>query len=130
MLWVGDNSAALNWIQNLKCGSGNPSCQRIFLALMVMEQRSAISLRNTRQILSEDMGEVDAVSRGNFRDFVYLTSQTRVDVDSLSVIPDLLEACNPFATQNLANMHDSFVRVAQILATFSHAPPEQGDDSR
>ena len=68
----------------------------MFLAIMVREQRSGTSLRNTRQILSGDMGEIDSVSWGIFNDLKYLTPQTRVNIDSWRVIPELLEVCNPF----------------------------------
>jgi len=122
ILWVGDNSSALNWVQKIKCGSGNPACQRMFLAIMVMEQRSGISLRNTRQILSEDMGDIDSVSRGIFSDLKHLTPQTRVDIDSWRVIPELLEVCNPFVLQDLSDMHDSFVSIGKILASVGPAP--------
>jgi hypothetical protein len=122
ILWVGDNSSALNWVQKIKCGSGNPACQRMFLAIMVMEQRSGISLRNTRQILSEDMGDIDSVSRGIFSDLKHLTPQTRVDIDSWRVIPELLEVCNPFVLQDLSDMHDSFVSIGRILASVGPAP--------
>ena len=94
----------------------------MFLAIMVMEQRSSILLRNTRQIISEDMGEIDSVSRGVFSDLKHLTPQTRVDIDSWLVIPELLEVCNPFVPQNLSDMHDSFVNFGKILASVGPAP--------
>ena len=124
--WVGDNSAALSWLRGIKCGSGNPACQRIFLAIMVMEQRSGVSLRETRQILSEEMGDIDAVSRGQVTDLAFLTPETRFDISSWQIVPDLLAACNPFVTQNLDDMYDTFVHVAELLASVGPAPLNKG----
>jgi len=123
--WVGDNSAALSWVRNLKCGSNNPACQRVFMAITVLEQLTRIDLRDTRQILSEDMADVDAVSRGKFDNLTFLTPDTKVDISGWSVIPDLLSACNPFVLQNLDAMHDSFKLVASILASVGPAPSDQ-----
>ena len=124
--WVGDNSAALSWLRGVKCGSGNPACQRIFLAIMVMEQRSGVSLRETRQILSEEMGDIDAVSRGQITDLAFLTPETRFDISSWQIVPDLLAACNPFVTQNLDDMYDTFIHVAELLASVGPAPLNKG----
>jgi hypothetical protein len=95
------------------------------MAITVLEQLTRIDLRATRQILSEDMADVDAVSRGKFDDLTFLTPHTRVDVSSWHVIPDLLAACNPFVLQNLDAMHDSFKLVASILASVGPAPSDQ-----
>ena len=102
----------------------------MFLAIMVMEQRSGTSLRNTRQILSGDMGEIDCVSWGIFNDLKHLTPQTRVNIDSWRVIPELLEVCNPFVPQNLSDMHDSLVSIVKILASVGPAPRTHRYDSR
>ena len=117
--------AALTWVQDLKCGSNNPARQRVFMAITVLEQLTRIDLRATRQIFSEDMADVDAVSRGRFDNLTFLTPDTKVDVSGWHVIPDLLAACNPFVLQNLDTMHDSFMLVASILASVSPAPSDR-----
>ena len=93
---------------------------------MVMEQRSGVSLRETRQILSEEMGDIDAVSRGRITDLAFLTPETRFDISSWQIVPDLLAACNPFVTQNLDDMYETFVHVAELLASVDPAPLNKG----
>ena len=117
--------AALTWVQDLKCGSNNPARQRVFMAITVLEQLTRIDLRATRQIFSEDMADVDAVSRGRFDNLTFLTPDTKVDVSGWHVIPDLLAACNPFVLQNLDAMNDSFMLVASILASVGPAPSDR-----
>ena len=95
------------------------------MAITVLEQRARIDLRGTHQILSEDMADVDAVSRGKFENLTFLTPDTKVDTSGWRMIPDLLEACKPFVLQNLDAMHDSFMLVAKILASVGPAPSAQ-----
>ena len=69
-------------------------------------------------------------SRGQVTDLASLIPETRFDISSWQFVPDLLAACNPFVTQNLDGMYDTFVHVAELLASVGPAPPEQGIDSR
>ena len=68
------------------------------------------------------MDDMDAVSRGQVTDLAFLTPETRFDTSSWQIAPDLLAAYNPFVTQNLDDMYDTFVHVAELLASVGPAP--------
>ena len=72
------------------------------------------------------MDDIDAVSRGQATDLAFLTLETRFDISSWQIVPDLLAACNPFVTQNPDDMYDTFVHVAELLASVGPAPRNKG----
>ena len=93
--WLGDNNAALTWASERKRGSRNPACQRVFMAITILEQTTAISLSRTSQIKSEDMGDVDLVSRGHLLNLETLTPDRMVDTTTWVVFRDLMVDCKP-----------------------------------
>jgi len=122
VLWQGDNNAALSWVRQWKCGSRNPACQRVFMAITILEQITAISLSQTSQIKSEEMGEVDLVSRGKTTDLSVLTPDRRVDAASWKVFSDIMAACNPFVDHDLDEHHTEFLNVSNVLLNLPSSP--------
>ena len=120
--WQGDNNAALTWVSTWKCGSRNPACQRIFMAITILEQTTAISLSRTSQIKSEDMGDVDLVSRGHILNLETLTPDKMVDTTTWVVFRDIMVACNPFLEHDLEQHHREFLRVSSILTNIPNTP--------
>jgi hypothetical protein len=120
--WQGDNNAALTWVSTWKCGSRNPACQRIFMAITILEQTTAISLSRTSQIKSEDMGDVDLVSRGHILNLETLTPDMMVDTTTWAVFRDIMVACNPFLEHDLEQHHREFLRVSSILTNIPDTP--------
>ena len=122
VLWQGDNNAALTWVSQWKCGSQNPACQRVFMAITILEQVTSISLSRISQIKSEEMGDVDLVSRGTVTNLTSLTPATWVDTSSWKVFDDIMAACNPFITHDLDEHHREFLNVANVLLNIPRQP--------
>ena len=92
------------------------------MAITILEQITAISLSQTSQIKSEEMGEVDLVSRGKTTDLSVLTPDRRVDTASWKVFSDIMAACNPFVDHDLDEHHTEFLNVSNVLLNLPSSP--------
>jgi hypothetical protein len=92
------------------------------MAITILEQVNSISLSRISQIKSEEMGDVDLVSRGSVTNLTSLTPATWVDTSSWKVFDDIMEACNPFITHDLDEHHREFLNVANVLLNIPRQP--------
>ena len=94
----------------------------MFRAITILEQVTSISLSRISQIKSEEMGDVDLVSRGTVANLTSLTPATWVDTSSWKVFDDIMAACNSFITHDLDEHHREFLNVANVLHNIPRQP--------
>ncbi len=120
-LW-GDNGSALSWVREHRCKSGERSSQLAFIASSLCIQSTNIFTHHTTQIKSEEMGIVDDVSRD--KRLETLPQDKRVDLNSNSIVIDLLKLCNPYERLDNDNYHDAHIKMVRIMKRVKEGIPK------
>jgi hypothetical protein len=116
--WVGDNVAALKWVETETCKSQSAQIANMIDARFRVCKRTHISM--VTHCPGVDIGDVDNLSRD--RPTPSLNPALYVNAE-LAPIRELLDMCSPTIVRDCEEHHAAFLRVHHLISSISPFTP-------